>query len=82
MTSMLEKFAKPLRFGLYGAVGCTIAALCLGELVMLLLPQPAAPKQPQVDVVFVVDATASMQYAIDGTRIGINSFAEQDHASI
>lgn len=76
---------KPIRFGLYGGLGCLIAALLLGELFLyLLMPdkqaveakQPSsAPHAAQVDIFFVLDVTASMQDAIDGVRDGIVSFA-------
>jgi hypothetical protein len=75
---------KPIRFGLYGGVGCFAVALLLGELFLyLLLPdkqeaaakQPPPPPAPQVDIFFVLDVTASMQEAIDGVRDGIVSFA-------
>ncbi len=75
---------KPIRFGLYGGLGCLAVALLLGELFLyLLLPekQEAQAKQPppapavQVDIFFVLDVTASMQPSIDGVRDGIVSFA-------
>ena len=73
---MLSKLSKPVTFSLVGAVGCLIAAVCIGEPLHLLL-EPDAPPTPKVDVMFVLDATASMQYAIDGTKSGIQNFADK-----
>lgn len=76
---------KPIRFGVYGGLGCLVVALVLGELFLyLLMPdkqEAAAKQQPppqqgaQVDIFFVLDVTKSMQDAIDGVRDGIVSFA-------
>lgn len=76
---------KPIRFGLYGGLGCLAVALLLGELFLYLL-MPAkqeasakdtlpAPPPPQVDIFFVLDVTTSMEDAIHGVRDGIVSFA-------
>jgi uncharacterized protein YegL len=73
---MLCKLPKPVTFAIAGAVGCLIAAVCIGEPLHLLL-EPDAPPTPKVDVMFVLDATASMQYAIDGTKSGIQKFADK-----
>jgi Ca-activated chloride channel family protein len=66
---------KPIWFGLWGGVGCLLGALLLGEPLLLLL-MPGPPARPQVDVLFVLDVTGSMQFAIDGVRDGIRSFAD------
>jgi hypothetical protein len=75
---------KPIRFGLYGGLGCLAVALLLGELFLYLLSpdkqktaakSAPVPPPPQVDILFVLDVTASMQNAIDGVRDGIISFA-------
>jgi Mg-chelatase subunit ChlD len=66
-------------FAIVGALGCLIAAICIGEPLHVLL-EPDAPttaENRQVDVMFVLDATASMQYAIDGTKSGIQTFADE-----
>ena len=73
MFPIQENWRKPVRFGLYGAVGCLLAAL-IAEPLYGLLPKGG---KPPVDVMFVVDTTASMQFAIDGTRDGIQKFADE-----
>jgi Ca-activated chloride channel family protein len=75
----LERFPatwrKPLYFGVWGAVGCLLGAFLFGEIALALL-MPGPPKKPQADIVFVLDVTASMQFAINGVRDGIRDFAE------
>src|SRR5262249_54134081 len=75
----LERFPatwrKPLYFGVWGAVGCLLGAFLFGEIALASL-MPGPPKKPQADIVFVLDVTASMQFAINGVRDGIRDFAE------
>ena len=65
---------KALIFGGIGAVGCLLGAI-LGEPLFRLLPGP--PSAQKVDVLFVLDATSSMQMQIDGVQRGIVDFAHQ-----
>ena len=76
---MLAQLPKPVTFAIVGAIGCLIAAICIGEPLHILLEPDAPPtaESQQVDVMFVLDATASMQYAIDGTKSGIQTFADE-----
>ena len=71
--------SKPLLFALYGAIGCFLAAI-LGE-VLLALALPSSIKSPsslpQVDIMFVLDVTSSMQEEINGVEQGIQSFAKE-----
>lgn len=66
---------KPAYFAAWGALGCLIGALLVGEIVMALAMPPPLGK-PKVDVLFVLDVTSSMQFAIDGVRAGIRDFAD------
>lgn len=71
--------SKPLFFGLSGALGALLGAV-LGEIILaLLLPAapPPPPAPPPVDVMFVLDRTSSMTYAMEGVKDGIEEFAEQ-----
>jgi Mg-chelatase subunit ChlD len=74
---MLSKMPKPVSFAIVGTIGCLVAAICIGEPLHIFLEPdaPPSPERQQVDVMFVLDATASMQYAIDGTKSGIQTFA-------
>lgn len=69
------RWRKPAYFAVWGGKGCLLGALLLGE-VLLAIAMPPPPGKPQVDVLFVLDATASMQFAIDGVRAGIRDFAD------
>ncbi|MFO0956817.1 MAG: VWA domain-containing protein [Isosphaeraceae bacterium] len=69
------RWRKPAYFAAWGAAGCLLGALLVGEL-LLAMALPPPPVKPKVDILFVLDATASMQFAIDGVRAGIRDFAE------
>jgi Ca-activated chloride channel family protein len=69
-----DTIRKTTTFGLIGASGCLLGAV-LGEPLFRLLPK--LPGHPQVDVLFVLDATSSMQAQIDGVQRGIVDFARQ-----
>jgi Ca-activated chloride channel family protein len=66
---------KTLFFGAAGAAGCLIGSL-LGEPLYSII-DALRSRGPKVDVLFVLDATASMQPQIDGVRKGITDFAKQ-----
>ena len=65
---------KPLLFGLYGAIGCLIAAILLGEPLLALTklpPSPATQKAPQA-IVLLIDTSGSMS---DGKLTEVKSAA-------
>jgi Ca-activated chloride channel homolog len=66
---------KTLRFGIYGALGALLLS-SVGEPLIHLLPKANETVQ-QADIVFVVDATGSMQDEINGVKNGITDFASQ-----
>ena len=81
MTQRLRRVVRNLRkltlFGMCGACGTLLGAL-VGEFGLRYSqpapqPPPAAP-EPKVDVMFVLDVTASMDQEIDGVRKGIEDF--------
>ncbi|MDJ0742166.1 MAG: VWA domain-containing protein [Xenococcaceae cyanobacterium MO_167.B27] len=55
-----RKLSKPLLFGLYGAIGCLIAALLLGELLLYLTKLPPTIEQSPQAVVLLIDCSGSM----------------------
>lgn len=71
---MYQKIAalkKILIFGILAAFGCLIGAI-IGEVLLgFILPTPALQ---QIDVLFVVDVTGSMEGEINGIKNGINNF--------
>ena len=70
-----ETLRKTIFFGLVGAAGCLLGAI-VGEPLYWLVPPPK-PARPKIDVLFVLDATGSMQAQIDGVQHGIVDFARQ-----
>ena len=70
MHGLLGRLPKPLRFAISAAVGCLLLAL-LAERV---LPLGQSEAGPQVDVMFVLDVTGSMEEEINGVRDGIIAF--------
>lgn len=65
---------KTLLFGVAGAMGALIASLIFEPIIHSL---PKADKSlPKADVVFVLDATNSMNDVINGVKSGIISFAK------
>lgn len=73
--STVDTSRKTLFFGAAGAAGCLIGAL-LGEPLYAII-DALQSRGPKVDVLFVLDATGSMQPQIDGVRQGITDFAKQ-----
>lgn len=78
---MIERFQNRKKLQLFAIMGAGggFAGALVGELILLLLV-PAAPPPPsqsaQVDVLFLLDVTSSMQPQIDGVRKGIAAFSE------
>ncbi len=75
-TARSKAWHKPILFGLCALLGGLLAAVP-GEVWDRYAAPPAVappPPPPQIDVVFVLDVTGSMQPAIDGVRDGINAF--------
>ena len=70
-----EQSRKARLFGVIGAVGCLLGAI-VGE-PLWWAGASAPPPTPQVDVLFLLDITGSMQPVIDGVRDGIVSFADE-----
>jgi Ca-activated chloride channel family protein len=73
-----EAIQKTTFFATVGAVGCLLGAV-LGEPLYGLIPGPRAANTlgGKVDILFVLDATSSMQPLIDGVRDGIVEFARK-----
>jgi len=81
-TSSSTSWSKPLLFGLMGALGCLIAALLICGPHILLLPGAAkagskSEVSAKADVMFVLDVSGSMQFAINGVSNGINEFVQK-----
>ena len=79
--NITKKLSKPLLFALCGAGGGLIAAI-LGEIFLArALPErvsPPVPKPiPQIDIMFVLDVTGSMDEEIKGVQRGIQNFAQE-----
>ncbi len=77
----LESLDKRVFFGIAGAMGCVASALFFGEIALALLvpkaPEKKVPPPTQVDVLFVLDTTASMGAQIRGVQNGIINFAQE-----
>ena len=55
-----QKLSKPVLFGLYGAIGCSIAALLLGEALLALTKLPPSIERSPQAIVLLIDASGSM----------------------
>jgi Ca-activated chloride channel family protein len=56
---------KPLLFGMYGALGCLIAALLFGELFLFLMAPPPITQPSAQALVLLIDSSGSM----DGAKL-------------
>lgn len=78
-----RNLTKPVLFGLYGAMGCLIASLLLGELFLYLtkLP-PSLVKQPQA-VVLLIDASGSMGNGkLDEVKTAATNFIQRQNLNL
>jgi len=75
MLTLFNRLPKPLLFGICAAVGCLVAALFGEILLAFTLPPPVTAQQ--VDVVFVLDVTGSMESEINGVKTGIRNFVSE-----
>ncbi|MFM6911515.1 MAG: VWA domain-containing protein, partial [Dolichospermum sp.] len=62
MQNLLRKLKqnKPLLFGIYGAIGCLIAALILGEPLLALTKLAPSIQNSSQAIVLLIDASGSM----------------------
>lgn len=65
LRKLRRKLSKPLLFGLYGATGCLVAALLLGELFLSLTKLPPAIVSSPQAIVLLIDCSGSM----DGDKL-------------
>ncbi|MFM6474262.1 MAG: vWA domain-containing protein, partial [Dolichospermum sp.] len=76
MQNLLRKLKqnKPLLFGIYGAIGCLIAALILGEPLLALTKLAPSIQNSSQAIVLLIDASGSMS---DGKLTEVKSAATQ-----
>ena len=78
--NLTRKISKPILFGVWGAGGCFLTSI-VGEIFLnYALPSSITPVvQPtsQVDIIFVLDITGSMDEEIDGVKRGIQQFSQE-----
>ena len=60
LKKLRQKVSKPILFGIYGAVGCLIAAIVLGEIFLALTKLPPSTQQTNHAIVLVIDSSSSM----------------------
>lgn len=60
LKKLRQKVSKLILFGIYGAVGCLIAALVLGEIFLALTKLPPSVQQTNHAVILVIDSSSSM----------------------
>ena len=78
-----RNLTKPFLFGLYGAIGCLIASLLLGELFLYLtkLP-PSVVRKPQA-VVLLIDASGSMNGSkLDEVKTAATNFVQRQNINL
>jgi Ca-activated chloride channel homolog len=54
------KLSKPVLFGIYGGLGCLLAAILLGEVFLYLTQLPPTPRSTPQSIVMLIDTSASM----------------------
>ena len=78
--NLTQKISKPILFGVWGAGGCFVASI-VGEIFLnYALPSsitPVVQPIPQVDIMFVLDVTTSMNEEINGVKRGIQQFSQE-----
>ena len=57
-----QKIPKPILFGLYGAIGCFLAAILLGEMLLAFTKLPASHQPLPQAIVLLIDCSGSMNY--------------------
>ncbi len=55
-----QAIAKPILFGIYGAIGCFLAALLLGEVLLALTKLPPPTQAPPQAIALLIDCSGSM----------------------
>lgn len=60
LSKLRQQVSKPILFGIYGAVGCLITAILLGEIFLYLTKLPPSIQQANHAIVLVIDSSSSM----------------------
>lgn len=58
---LTQRFGKPFSFGIYGAIGCLLAAIILGEGWLVLTHRPPSNVPTSHAIVLLIDSSSSMQ---------------------
>lgn len=77
--NLRQKFSKPVLFGIYGAVGCLIASVLLGEVFLAVtkLP-PTNVQQANHAIVLLIDSSSSMGGSkIDEVKAAATKFVQR-----
>ena len=78
LKKLRQKVSKPILFGIYGAVGCLIAAIVLGEIFLALTKLPPSTQQTNHAIVLVIDSSSSMRgRKLNEVKSAATSFVER-----
>ena len=80
--SLRRTFSKPVLFGIYGAIGCLLAAILLGEVFLALTKLPPPTPQTNHAIVLLIDSSSSMgDGKLDEVKSAATDFVQRQDLS-
>jgi Ca-activated chloride channel homolog len=78
LKTLQKKLSKPILFGIYGAIGCLLAALLLGEPFLALTKLPPSVEIENQAIVLLIDTSSSMSGSkIEEIKIAAIQFVQR-----